>query len=224
MDIVTNGNRKYVKAPIIENKNKTSVHDKKSIDKNPYAVKNNGFDESIISKDAILQCRFLRQIENDAKNNNKASCIAKYTNEYEKIKNEIASGAYGSDKKRYMDLLNNAYKNALSNFSKTEEAHKGNNIKMSSSTLIKCQKQYEAATSIVWMLRAENKRILEDIEYYKKKKNRAMVNSLTRLSTAYKHAINNLNKTGDFIRSNINESFASNSEESKMQAIDIDEK
>lgn len=88
------------------------------------------------------------------------------------------------------------------------------NVKMTSSTLIKCQKQYDTATSLVWIYKAENKRILQEIEYYKKKKNHSMVNSLTQLSTTYKHVISNISNTVTMIQNSINDSFNSQTGES----------
>lgn len=70
------------------------------------------------------------------------------------------------------------------------------NIKISSSS----QKQYNTATSLVWIFKAENKRILQDIEYYRKKKNQRMVNSLTQLSKAYTHVINNISNIVTMIK------------------------
>lgn len=174
-------------------------------------------DDSNISKDGTVLCNFFNRIENSSKNNTKISSLSKYTSEYKKIKKEILSGSYGSDTQKYMNLLDNAFKDTLDNFSNLliksliKNTTK-NTMKMSYSSLIKCQKQYETGTTLTWMFREENKEVLRKIEYYKKKRNTQMVTSLTQLSHTYKHIINNISNTTTIIMDNINDFFNSKEE------------
>ncbi|OBR94336.1 hypothetical protein CLRAG_15030 [Clostridium ragsdalei P11] len=172
-------------------------------------------DDSNISKDGTILCNFFNRIESSSKDNAELSSLSKYTSEYKKIKKEILSGAYGSDTKKYMSLLDNAFKDTLDNFSNslikslTKNTTK-NTTKMSYSSLIKFQKQYETGTTLTWIFREENKEVLRKIEYYKKKRNNQMVTSLTQLSHTYKHIISNISNTTTMIMDNINDSFNSN--------------
>lgn len=172
-------------------------------------------DDSKISYEAMTGYKFLKRIETSTKDSNIALSISQYTSEYEKIKKEILSGCYGSDTHKYADLLDSAFKNALSNISNSsvKSSTKTSGIKMSASTLIQFQNQHDTATSLVWIFKSENKRILKEIEAYKKKKNHRMVASLTQLSDTYKHVINNISNTVTLIESNINDSFNENSNE-----------
>ncbi|WP_027625723.1 hypothetical protein [Clostridium lundense] len=170
--------------------------------------------DSVISKDAVIGHKFLSRIENSFGDVNKVHFIEKYASEYEKIKDEIASGKYGNDTKKYMTLLDNAFKDSLKNaaniIGKTlEKANiKNNKIKFSGANLIKYQKQYETATGIAWILRAENKRISQEIEEHRKKKNHRMVTSLTQLSNTYKRIINNVSDIATNIRSDIDDNYS----------------
>lgn len=170
--------------------------------------------DSVISKDAVIGHKFLSRIENSFGDVNKVHFIEKYASEYEKIKDEIASGKYGNDTKKYMTLLDNAFKDSLKNaaniIGKTlEKANiKNNKIKFSGANLIKYQKQYETATGIAWILRAENKRISQEIEEHRKKKNHRMVASLTQLSNTYKRIINNVSDIATNIRSDIDDNYS----------------
>lgn len=155
-------------------------------------------DISKISGDGIISYKFLKRIEGSACNDNKISFIDKYVSEYEKIKKEIDSGTYGSDKEKYINILDSVFNSSLS--------HASSHIKMSAPSLIKCHKQYETATGLAWMFKAEHKRIKHEIEYYKKKKNHTMVASLRQLSDSYKHAIDNISNTAAMIEENIYES------------------
>lgn len=200
------------------NEYKNSINDNKHTNENSNNTIFKKTDDSNISNDAMIRYKFLSRIETSVQGINKSPFIAKYTSEYEKIKKEIVSGTYGNDTNKYTDLLDNAFKDALnhtSNFLIEPSTKTANTkIKMSSSTLAKCQKQYDTATSLVWMFRAENKRILQEIDAYKKKKNHHMVASLTQLSTTYTHVINDLSDTVTLIQSNIDDSFNANSNES----------
>lgn len=175
-------------------------------------------DDSDISNDGVMLYTFLKRIENSTGEGSKISSIPKYASEYEKIEKEISSGAYGNETKKFKDLLDNAYKDALDNFSKSLTISKTSNntnintnskIKMSSANLLKCQKQYETGTTITWILQEENKRISHEIEHYKKKKDTQKVNSLTELKHDYEHVINNISNTTNEIMANINDHFNS---------------
>lgn len=216
--IIINKSISYKTSPVInEYKNSISASkDNKHTNKNSNNTifKNN--DNSDISNDAVIGYKFLNRIETSMHDINKIPSIDKYTSEYKKIKKEIASGLYGNDKNKYIDLLDDAFKNSLNNTSDffVKSSTKTNNIKMSSSSLTKCQKQYETATSLVWIFSAENKRILQEIEDYKKKKNHRMVTSLTQLNSTYKHVINNISAVVTLMQSTINDSFGENPNES----------
>lgn len=170
-------------------------------------------DKASISEDAKTSCDFLKRLEGSAEKGKNFS-IEKYKAEYEKIREEIESGSYGEDKKRYRKLLDDAFKNAINSKEKEIKAFtkESSKIKMNSSSLLSCQKQYEKATSLLWIFKAENKRILEEIEYYRRKKNHRMVASLSQLSNSYKHVINNIGDTASFIRNSINDSISSEDE------------
>jgi hypothetical protein len=197
------------------NENKNQNNNNKHTDESSNSITFKGTDDSNISSDGMLGYKFLKRIETSMQDSNKTPSISKYTSEYEKIKKEILSGSYGSDTDKYIDLLNNTFKNALTNTSNflLKSSTKTSNIKMSASTLIQCQKQHDTATSLVWIFKSENKRILKEIEAYKKKKNHRMVASLTQLSDTYKHVINNISNTVTLIESNINDSLNANSNE-----------
>lgn len=170
--------------------------------------------DSVISKDAVIGHEFLSRIEASFGDIKKVHFIEKYASEYEKIKEEIASGKYGNDTKKYMKLLDHAFKDSLENaanmLGKTLEKTniKNNKIKFSGANLIKYQKQYETATGINWILRAENKRISKGIEEYRKKKNHRMVVSLTQLRNTYKRIINNVSDIATKIRSDIDDNYS----------------
>ncbi|WPC44508.1 hypothetical protein [Clostridium sp. JS66] len=171
-------------------------------------------DDSNISNDAIVSYKFLNRIESSIKDVTKSPFVEKYNSEYENIKKEINSGIYGNNTNKYIDLLDNAFKGALNYASNIllKSSTKSDNMKLSSSTLTKNQKQYETATSLVWIFKAEHKKVLKEIEEYKKKKNHEKVASLTQLSNTYNHVINNISCTINFIQENINESFEKDSE------------
>lgn len=199
---------------------KNSVNCKEHADKNSSKTVFENKDSSNISDDAAISYKFLSSIESSVKNKNKISALNDCASEYKKIKEEIKSGAYGKDVNKYMDLLNNAFKSALndvgnsiSNIFNKNKSGKTSHIKMSSSALIKCQKQYETGTSIIWMFNAENKRILQEIEYYKKKKNHHKVFLLTQMSNSCKNIIDNVSDTVDYIKSNIDDSLISYSDQ-----------
>lgn len=197
------------------NEYKNSINDSKHTNENSNNTIFKSTDDSNISNDAKIGYKFLSCIETSMQDINKAPSIAKYTSEYEKIKKEIVSGVYGSDTNKYTDLLDNSFKNALNNVSNflLKPSTKTATIKMSSSTLTQCQKQHDTATSLVWIFRADNKRISEKIEVYRKKKNHRMVASLTQLSTTYKQVINNISDTVTMVQNNIDDSFNANSNE-----------
>ncbi|OPJ59857.1 hypothetical protein [Clostridium oryzae] len=168
-------------------------------------------DKSNISDDAMVGYKFFKRLEASSTFNDKDSSVNKYISEYEKIKKEIASGTYGNDKDKYKDLLNNAFKNIVSSISDSviKQSNQAPKIKLSTSALIECQREHDNATTFVWIFKAENKRILKEIEYYKKKKNHRLVNSLRQLSASYKHVINNLSSTAEYINNNISDSLNS---------------
>ncbi|NMM63771.1 hypothetical protein HBE96_14030 [Clostridium sp. P21] len=219
MDLITiNKSISYkTNSNIIEYKN--SINDNKHTNENSNNTIFKGTDNSSISNDAVLGYKFLNRIETSIKDITKSPFIEKYSSEYENIKKEIVSGTYGSDTNKYTGLLDNVFKNALNLASNIllKGSTKSDNMKMSSSTLIKCQKQYETANGLVWIFREENKKILKEIEECKKKKNHQKVASLTQLSDTYKHVINNLSCTINFIQENVNNSFDTDSNESKNQ-------
>lgn len=176
------------------------------------SVQNTNYDDidsSNISSEARIGYKFLTDIQTYIENLTKNNSTEKNSSVFDNIKNDIISGKYGNDKDKYINILNNVYKNALVDASNllVKSGTKDINNKMTSSTLVKCQKQYENATSLVWMLRAENKRILADIEYYRKKKNHQMVTSLTNLSASYKHIINEVSNTVTLIGKNIDDNI-----------------
>lgn len=198
------------------NKDTNSVIDNKHPDKNSNSEIVYGKDASDISNDAVISYKFLNRIEASTQNSEKGSFVEKYIGEYERIKKEIDSGLYGNNTNKFTSLLDNAFKNVIDNSSDLliKSSEKSSKVKMTSSSLIKCQKQYENATSLVWIYRAENKRVLQEIEDYRRKKNHQMVASLTRLSNAYKHVINNISNTVAMIQQNIDDSFSTDSDES----------
>ncbi|ADK16369.1 MULTISPECIES: hypothetical protein [Clostridium] len=160
---------------LISCKAKCNVSEHKTSSSNNNTTNFKGKDDSNISKDGTVLCNFFNRIESSSKDNAKLSSLSKYTSEYKKIKKEILSGAYGSDTQKYMSLLDNAFKDTLNNFSNslikslTKNIAK-NTTKMSYSSLIKFQKQYETGTTLTWMFREENKEVLRKIDYYKRKK------------------------------------------------------
>lgn len=216
MDSITSNKSISYKTNSNINEYKNPINDNKHTNENSINTILRSTDDSIISNDAMIGYKFLSRIETSMQDTSKSPSISKYTSEYEKIKKEIVSGAYGSDTNKYTGLLDTAFKNALNNTSNflLKPSTKSANTKMSSSTLVKCQKQYETATSLIWIFRAENKRILQEIETYKKKKNHRMVTSLTQLSDTYKHAINNISDAATLIKNNIDDSFNADSNES----------
>ncbi|AKA68717.1 hypothetical protein [Clostridium scatologenes] len=189
-----------------EHKNSFS-NDKNENSHNNTIVQNT--DDSHISSDAMVSYKFLNRIESSVKNITESPFIEKYNSEYENIKKEINSGIYGKNINNYIDLLDNAFKGALNHASNIllKSSTKSDSIKLSSSALTKCQKQYETATSLVWIFRVEHKKVLKEIEEYKKKKNHEKVASLTQLSNTYKHVINNISCNINFMQENINKSF-----------------
>ncbi len=135
----------------------------KNIEKNYDAEAYKDTNGSFISRNALLGYEFLSRIEASFGDGNKVHLIEKYASEYEKIEGEIASGKYGEDTKKYMTLLDKAFKDSLENaaniLGKTLEKTnvKDNRIKFSGEDSIKYQKQHDTATLIAWVLRAENK-------------------------------------------------------------------
>ena len=186
----------------------------KNIEKNYDGEAYNDTNDSVISKNALIGYEFLNRIESSLGDGNKAHLIEKYTSEYEKIKGEIASGKYGNDTKKYMTLLDNAFKDSLENAANIlgetlEKINvKDNRIKFSGRNLIKYQKQHDTATLIAWTLRAENKRISQEIEVHRKKKNRGKVASLTELRSTYNRIINNVSGIATKIRSDIDDNYS----------------
>lgn len=186
----------------------------KNIEKNYDGEAYNDTNDSVISKNALIGYEFLNRIESSFGDSNKTHLIEKYTLEYEKIKGEIASGKYGNDTKKYMTLLDNAFKDSLENAANIlgetlEKINvKDNRIKFSGRNLIKYQKQHDTATLIAWTLRAENKRISQEIEVHRKKKNRGKVASLTELRSTYNRIINNVSGIATKIRSDIDDNYS----------------
>ncbi|KAJ51422.1 hypothetical protein BD780_002576 [Clostridium tetanomorphum] len=195
------------------NKYKTKDNHK-NIGKNSNNEVYKEINDSVISKDAVIGHEFLSRIEASFGDVDKVHFIEKYALEYEKIKDEIVSGKYGNDTKKYMRLLDNAFKDSLENavniLGKTLEKTnmKDNKIKFSGGDLIKYQKQYETATGIAWILRAENKRIAQEIEIYRKKKDHRKVTSLIQLRNTYRRIINNVSDIATKIRSDIDDNYS----------------
>lgn len=171
-------------------------------------------DDSVISNNALIGYEFLSRIEASFRDDKQTHFIEKYALEYEKIKEEIASGKYGKDTKKYMALLDNAFKDSLENayniLGETLEKTnvKDNKIKFSGANSIKYQKQHDTATLIAWILRAENKRISQEIEMYRKKKNHKKVASLTKLRDSYNRIIDNVSDIATKIRGDIDDNYS----------------
>lgn len=187
---------------------------------------------SNISEDAKINYDFFKSIGDSVKDVTKTPFLDKYIEEYEKIKNEISCGKYGKDVKKYETILENSFKAAINNafkilnnevdkITKTISTSNTENKKLPLRDLLKCQKQYETATGLTWMFRAENKRIQQEIEYYKRKKNYRKVNSLTELSKSYNRIINNVSAAADFIQGKINDSFSSDTNKDTSQETEI---
>lgn len=195
------------------NEQKTKENNK-NIEKNYDGEAYNDTNDSVISKDALIGYEFLSRIEASLGDGNKVHLTEKHTSEYEKIKGEIASGKYGDDTKKYMTLLDNVFKDSLENaaniLGKTLEKIdvKDNRIKFSGTNSIKYQKQHDTATLIAWTLRAENKRISQEIEMHRKKKNRRKVDSLTQLKNTYNRIINNTSDIAAKIKSDIDNNYS----------------
>lgn len=200
--------------PINSAINEHKTKDNNNIEKNSNDEAYKEANDSVISENAVIGYEFLSRIEASFGDANKAHFIEKYASEYEKIKGEIASGKYGNDTKKYMRLLDNAFKDSLENaaniLGKTLEKTniKDNRIKFSGANLIKYQKQHDTATVIAWVLRAENKRISQEIEMYRKKKNHRKVASLTQLRNTYNNIINNASDIATKIRSDIDDNYS----------------
>ncbi len=196
------------------NEHKTKDNNKKNIEKNYDGEAYKDTNDSVISKNAVIGYEFLSRIEASLGDGNKVHLIEKYTSEYEKIKGEITSGKYGNDTKKYMALLDNAFKDSLENAANIlgetlEKANvKDNRIKFSGTSLIKYQKQHDTATLIDWTLRAENKRISQEIEMHRKKKNHRKVASLTELRNTYNRIINNVSGIATKIKSDIDDNYS----------------
>lgn len=203
-----------INSAVNEHKTKENNNIEKNSNDEAYKETNN----SVISEDAVIGYEFLSRIEASFRDGNKAHFIEKYASEYEKIKGEVASGKYGKDTKKYMTLLDNAFKDSLENaanilektLGKTLEKTnvKDNRIKFLGANSIKYQKQHDTATLIAWTLRAENKRISQEIEMYRKKKNHRKVNSLTQLKNTYNRIINNVSDIATKIKSDIDGNYS----------------
>lgn len=195
------------------NENKTK-NNNKNIGENSNDKAYKETDDSVISNNAVIGYEFLSRIEASVADGKKSNLIEKYALEYEKIKGEIASGKYGKDTKKYRALLDNAFKDSLENaaniLGKTleKESFKDNRIKFSGASSIKYQKQHDTATLIAWTLRAENKRISQEIEIYRKKKNHKKVASLTKLRDSYNRIIDNVSDIATKIRSDIDDNYS----------------
>lgn len=165
--------------------------------------------DSSISDDAMTAYKFLSRIKGSAKDIKDSSFASKYTSEYEAIQNEISAGIYGTNTDKYKNLLDNAFKSAVTeaSISSLKSNSQGLKIKMSASNLLECEKQSETATGLVWMFKAEHKRILKEIEDYRKKKNHEMVTSLTQLGNTYKQVIDNISGTRDTLKTIMNGNF-----------------
>jgi hypothetical protein len=173
---------------------------------------------SVISKEAVIGYEFLSRIKASVGEVNKAQSIEQYAFEYKKIKDEIVSGKYGNDTKKYMKLLDKAFKDTLENavntiektlnktLEKTNDKH--NKVKFSGADLIKYQKQYDTATGIAWILRAENKRISQEIDECRRKKDHRKVASLTQLKNTYSKIISNVSDIATKIRTDIDDNFS----------------
>lgn len=170
---------------------------------------------SNISDDAVTAYKFLNRIKNSVKDVDNSSFASKYTSEYKAIQKEINAGIYGANTDKYKNLLDSALKNAIADASTSSLKSSSQNvkIKMSSSNLCEYEKQSETATGLVWMFRAEHKRILKEIEDYRRKKNHQMVVSLTQLSNTYKQVIDNISGTRDILQTVINDDFNDESSE-----------
>lgn len=193
---------------INEDKNKDN---NKNIEKNHDGKVHKDTNSLVISKNAEIGYEFLSRIEASFKGDDKSSLIEKYALEYEKIREEISSGKLGNNVKKYLELLDNAFKDSLKNAynilgKSLEEANiKDNRKKFSGPTSDKYRKQHDTATLIAWVLRAENKRISEEIEYHKKKKNHGKVFQLNKLKNTYKRIINNVTEIAAWIRGDVDE-------------------
>ncbi|MFL0251898.1 hypothetical protein ACJDT4_15880 [Clostridium neuense] len=165
--------------------------------------------DSSISDDAMTAYKFLNRIKDSAKDIKDSSFASKYTFEYEAIQNEISADIYGTNTDKYKNLLDNAFKNAVTEASipPFNSPSKDLKIKMSASNLLECEKQSETATGLVWMFKAEHKRILKEIEDYRKKKNHEMVTSLTQLGNTYKQVIDNISGTRDILKTIMNDNL-----------------
>lgn len=165
--------------------------------------------DSSISDDAVTAYKFLSRIKNSVKDTKSSSFVSKYTSEYEAIQNEINAGAYGTNTDKYKNLLDNAFKNAVTeaSISSLKSSSQSVKIKMSASNLREYEKQSETATGLVWMFKAEHKRILKEIEDYRKKENHQMVASLTQLGNTYKQVIDNISGTRDILQTVMNDNF-----------------
>lgn len=209
---------KTMSYPINSAVNEHKTKENNNVEKNSNDEAYKEINNSVISEDAVIGYEFLSRIEASFGDGNKSYFIEKYASEYEKIKSEIASGKYGNDTKKYMTLLDNAFKDSLENaanilgktIEKTIEKTnvKDNRIKFSGANLIKYQKQHDTATTIAWILRAENKRISQEIDMYKKKKNHRKVNSLTQLRNTYNRIINNVSDIATKIKSDIEGNYS----------------
>ncbi|MBU5591303.1 hypothetical protein KQI89_05975 [Clostridium sp. MSJ-4] len=214
---------KTISYPINSTVNEHKIKDNnKNIEKNSNDEAYKETNDSVISKNAAIGYEFLSRIEASVREVNKVNFIEKYASEYEKIKGEIASGKYGKDTKKYMRLLDNAFKDSLENaaniLTKTLEKTnvKDSRIKFSGANLIKYQKHHDIATGIAWILRAENKRISQEIEIYRKKKNHRKVTSLSQLRNTYNRIINNVSDIATKIRSDIDDNYNEDKQGSKL--------
>lgn len=208
-----------VSYPISSATNEHKIKDrKKNIDKKPIGETNKDIDNSVISKDAVIECEFLKRIKASDEDVCKGQFKEKYSEEYKKIKDEIVSGKYGKDAKKYMKLLDKAFKDSLEDAVKSQKKalneimektiDKQYKIKFSGAQLIQYHKQYETATGIVWILRAENKRISQEIEEYRRKKDHSKVASLTQLRDSYNGIIHNVSDIAAKIRSDIDDNYS----------------
>lgn len=205
--------------PVSSATNEHKIKDrKKNIDKKPIGETNKDIDNSVISKDAVIECEFLKRIKASDEDVCKGKFKEKYSEEYKKIKDEIVSGKYGKDTRKYMKLLDKAFKDSLEDAVKSQKKalnetiektiDKQYKIKFSGAQLIQYHKQYETATGIVWILRAENKRISQEIEEYRRKKDHNKVASLTQLRDSYNGIIHNVSDIATKIRSDIDDNYS----------------
>lgn len=208
-----------VSFPMSSVTNEHKIKDRnKDTDKKPIGETNKDIDNSVISKDAVIECEFLKRIKASDEDVCKGQFKEKYSEEYKNIKDEIASGKYGNDAKKYMKLLDKAFKDSLEDAINSEKKalnetlektiNKHYKIKFSGAQLIQYHKQYETATGIVWILRAENKRISQEIEQYRKKKDHVKVASLTQLRDSYTGIIKNVSGIATKIRSDIDDNYS----------------